>query len=77
MSSTAIGLRFFNFDLEYLKSVQSSEPLHANIPLILLLHPQMSCMGTNRNLVGLQKCERVLANAFAVVCLQTVITAHE
>jgi hypothetical protein len=30
-TSTAIGFQFLNFDLEYLKRVQSSEPLHAKI----------------------------------------------
>jgi hypothetical protein len=36
-TSTAIGFRFFNFDLEYLKRVQSSEPLNTKKHLILLL----------------------------------------
>jgi hypothetical protein len=34
-TSTATGFRFFTFDLEYLKRVQSSELLHTKIPLIL------------------------------------------
>ncbi len=34
-TSTAIGFSFFNFDLEYLIRVQSSEPLHAKMNLTL------------------------------------------
>jgi hypothetical protein len=36
-TSTAICFQFFIFDLEFLKQFQSSEPLHAKRPLILLL----------------------------------------
>ncbi len=37
-TSTAKGIRFFNFSSEYLKRLQSSEPLHTKkMPLILLL----------------------------------------
>ncbi len=35
-TSTAIGFWFFNFDLEFLKKLQSSEPLHTKMHLILL-----------------------------------------
>ncbi len=61
-TSTTIGFWFFNFNLEYLKRLQSSKPLHTKIHLILLLLQQMGCVGTNRNLfcqTGLQKCWRV------------------
>jgi hypothetical protein len=36
-TSTAICFQFFIFDLEFLKQLQSSDPLHAKRPLILLL----------------------------------------
>jgi hypothetical protein len=42
-TSTANGFGLFNFDLEYLKRVQSSEPFHTKIPLILLLLRQTGC----------------------------------
>ncbi len=34
----------FNFDLEYLRRVQSSEPLHTKMPLIILLVGITGCM---------------------------------
>ena len=37
---------FFIFDLEYLKQLQSSEPLHTKMHLILLLVGIAGCMGT-------------------------------
>ncbi len=41
----------FNFDLEYLRRVQSSEPLHTKMHLIiLLLVGIMGCMATNPDL---------------------------
>ncbi len=53
---------FFNFDLEFLKRLQSSGPLHTKIHIILLLVGITGCMVTNRNLfrqTGLQKCGKV------------------
>ena len=38
------------FDLEYLKQLQSSEPLHAKRPLILLLVRLTACMCSSRDL---------------------------
>jgi hypothetical protein len=58
-TSTAIEFRFFNFDLEYLKRVQSSEPLNTKMHLILLLVWTTVCMCTSRDLFRqtlLQKC---------------------
>jgi hypothetical protein len=52
---------FFDFDLEYLKQLQSSELLHAKKPLILLLVRFTVCMGSNRDLFRgtvHQKCGR-------------------
>jgi hypothetical protein len=52
---------FFIFDLEYLIRVQSSEPLHAKRPLILLLVPFTVCMCSSRDLFRQtvpQKCGR-------------------
>jgi hypothetical protein len=40
----------FNFDLEFLKKLQSSEPLHKKMHQILLLVGITGCMVTNRNL---------------------------
>jgi hypothetical protein len=54
-------LNFFIFDLEYLIRVQSSEPLHAKRPLILLLVRITVCMCSNLDLFRrtlLQKCGR-------------------
>jgi hypothetical protein len=41
---------FFKFYLEIFKRLQSSEPLHTKIHLILLLVGITGCMATNRNL---------------------------
>jgi hypothetical protein len=41
---------FFIFDLEYLKQLQSSEPLHAKRPQILLLVQFTVCMCSSRDL---------------------------
>jgi hypothetical protein len=41
---------FFIFDLEYLKQLQSSEPLHAKRPLILLIVRFTDCMCSSRDL---------------------------
>jgi hypothetical protein len=44
-----------------MKRLQSSEPLHAKMPLIVLLVGIMGFMGINRNLfrrTGIQKCGR-------------------
>ncbi len=41
---------FFNFDLEYLKQLQSSEPLHAKRPLLLLLVRFTVCTCSNRDI---------------------------
>ena len=41
---------FFIFDLEFLKQLQSSEPLHPKRPLILLLVRFTVCMCSSRNL---------------------------
>jgi hypothetical protein len=52
----------FDFDLEFLKKLQSSELLHTKMPLIILLVGIMGCMCTNRNLfrqAGLQKCGKI------------------
>jgi hypothetical protein len=43
-------LIFFFFDLEFLKQLQSSEPLHAKRPLILLLVRFTVCMCSSRDL---------------------------
>ncbi len=56
-------LKVFDFDFssEYLKQLQSSEPLHAKRPLILLLVRITVCMDSNRGLfrrTELQKCGR-------------------
>ncbi len=45
-----VCFNFFIFDLEYLKQLQSSEPLHAKRPLILLLVRFTVCMCSSRNL---------------------------
>ncbi len=60
-TSPAIGFLFFYFSSEYLKQLQSSEPLHAKRPLILLLVRITVCMSSNRDLfrrTELQKCGR-------------------
>ncbi len=49
-TSTAIFFQFFIFDLEFLKQLQSSEPLHAKRPLILLLVRFTVCMCSSRDL---------------------------
>jgi hypothetical protein len=62
MASTATGFIVFNFSFEYLKRLQSSEPLHSKMPPILLLIRHAGCMGTNHNLFRqtvFQKCGRV------------------
>jgi hypothetical protein len=51
----------FIFDLEYLKQLQSSEPLHAKRPPILLLVRFTVCMSSSRDLFRqtvLHKCGR-------------------
>ena len=62
-TSTAIGV-LKNVNLEYLKRLQISEPLHTKIYLFLLILRQTGCMGiflgTNHNpfcQTGLQKRE--------------------
>ena len=58
-TSTAKGFLFFNFSSEYLKQLQSSKPLHAKRPLILLLVRITVCMCSNHNLYHrtvLHKC---------------------
>jgi hypothetical protein len=60
---TAICFNFLIFDLEYLKQLQSSEPLHAKRPLILLLVRFTVCMCSNRDIFRrtmLQKCGRAI-----------------
>jgi hypothetical protein len=58
-------LLVFNFLIsvfEYFKRLQSSEPLHTKMPLIILLVGITGCMGTNRHLfcrTVLQKCGRI------------------
>jgi hypothetical protein len=49
-TTTAIGYWFFDFDIEFLKKLQSSEPLHTKMHLILLNVGITGCMGTNHNL---------------------------
>jgi hypothetical protein len=49
-TSIALGFRFFNFSGEYLKRLQSSEPLHTKTLLLLLLIQHTGFMYTNRNL---------------------------
>ncbi len=61
-TSTAICFWFLNFDLEYLRRVQSYELLHTKMPLIKLLVGTTGCMATNRDLFRrtvLQKYGRV------------------
>ncbi len=60
-TSTAICFQFFIFDLEFLKQLQSSEPLHAKRPLIFLLVRFTVCMRSSRDLFRqtvFHKCER-------------------
>ncbi len=49
-TSTAICFQFLIFYLEFLKQLQSSEPLHAKRPLILLLVQFTVCMCSSRDL---------------------------
>ncbi len=60
-TSTAIGVKFFSFTLEYFKRLKTPEPLHAELNPILLLVRFTVCMCSNRDLFRrtvLQKCGR-------------------
>ncbi len=60
-TSTAICFQFFILDLEFLKQLQSSEPLHAKRPLILLLVRFTVSMCSSRDLLRqtvFHKCGR-------------------
>ncbi len=75
---------FFNFDLEFLKKPQSSEPLHTKMHLVLQPVGITGCMVTNRNLFhqpGLQKCGKVfglrlVSKEFQHSAIQTRIAQH-